>query len=651
MATILQTRNGTAAEWTIKNTLLAIGELGVENDTRKMKSGDGVTTWNSLPYMSGAATAAASAVSFNPTGSIAATNVQAAIAELDGEKASQVTGSVGRYAGMIAAGPPSVGTYLAGDWLQTQTGSGIWSCISGGSPGIWVSSHAPNDLQRGNIAQKKDWNMHYRYPGRVSATGLGFGAANRIIGAPYFIPEDVKLNQISFEILTGCHPNDTNAKLQFGVYSDHQGSPGELLWESAEINFSATATIGNTTVVITNAISGGQWVWLSARAKNIAFSSGTLRAMESSPYAVGSSVINSAYLDSSISLNGLLTDRGFGGQLPQRWPESALFNRATSLIPAYFLNFAADPDRNKSDRHNPDRFPVMLQRPELVGDACQEPCMWYDPRPATPADQKYVLFFSAGWVTQEYCWATAPSVDGPFTRRGYFGSGGRGNIYYENGVLYHYGSQNTGTPGGPVLCRFASGPEGLAAATPVNALIGTQGFPLGINFMNSCMIKRGTNDYVMLFENTDTGVDPGIWKAGLATGTSPQGPFTIQTWPLSSLMQTVTGHVGHWSAGSIVKVGSTYKQIYHAADKGNLPSEIFLATSTDLTNWTPLPRKVVGRKHPREWDQVADPWIFTDPAGLGKTYLFWSAVENDTETGCIMRSNPNKMDIAGLLGI
>jgi hypothetical protein len=53
MATQIQIRNGTAAEWTTDNPLLAVGEVGIENDTRKMKSGDGVTLWNSLLYMSG----------------------------------------------------------------------------------------------------------------------------------------------------------------------------------------------------------------------------------------------------------------------------------------------------------------------------------------------------------------------------------------------------------------------------------------------------------------------------------------------------------------------------------------------------------------------------------------------------------------------
>lgn len=50
--TLIQ-RNGTASEWTTKNPVLALGELGIETDTRKHKIGDGSTAWNNLEYGSG----------------------------------------------------------------------------------------------------------------------------------------------------------------------------------------------------------------------------------------------------------------------------------------------------------------------------------------------------------------------------------------------------------------------------------------------------------------------------------------------------------------------------------------------------------------------------------------------------------------------
>jgi len=47
---LLQTRSGTALEWSTVNPVLDLHEQGDETDTLKTKRGDGVTAWNSLPY-------------------------------------------------------------------------------------------------------------------------------------------------------------------------------------------------------------------------------------------------------------------------------------------------------------------------------------------------------------------------------------------------------------------------------------------------------------------------------------------------------------------------------------------------------------------------------------------------------------------------
>lgn len=43
-------RRRTAADWTSVNEVLLSAEAGLETDTRRVKYGDGVTAWNSLPY-------------------------------------------------------------------------------------------------------------------------------------------------------------------------------------------------------------------------------------------------------------------------------------------------------------------------------------------------------------------------------------------------------------------------------------------------------------------------------------------------------------------------------------------------------------------------------------------------------------------------
>lgn len=50
MAQIIQQRRGNASLWTSSNPVLAEGEVGLELDTGKRKTGDGVTAWDALAY-------------------------------------------------------------------------------------------------------------------------------------------------------------------------------------------------------------------------------------------------------------------------------------------------------------------------------------------------------------------------------------------------------------------------------------------------------------------------------------------------------------------------------------------------------------------------------------------------------------------------
>lgn len=50
MAWRIQLRRDTAAKWQLVNPVLALAEPGYEMDTRRRKTGDGVSAWNDLPY-------------------------------------------------------------------------------------------------------------------------------------------------------------------------------------------------------------------------------------------------------------------------------------------------------------------------------------------------------------------------------------------------------------------------------------------------------------------------------------------------------------------------------------------------------------------------------------------------------------------------
>jgi hypothetical protein len=52
MASKIQLRRGTAAEWTQANPILSQGEMGVETDTGKFKIGNNLNVWSTLSYVS-----------------------------------------------------------------------------------------------------------------------------------------------------------------------------------------------------------------------------------------------------------------------------------------------------------------------------------------------------------------------------------------------------------------------------------------------------------------------------------------------------------------------------------------------------------------------------------------------------------------------
>jgi hypothetical protein len=100
---------------------------------------------------------AGSAITNTPAGTIAATTVQAALNELDTEKAplasptftgvatspayaaSGLTGATqaSRYVGATASGAPASGTFSIGDFIIDRAGS-LWVCTTGGTPGTWA---------------------------------------------------------------------------------------------------------------------------------------------------------------------------------------------------------------------------------------------------------------------------------------------------------------------------------------------------------------------------------------------------------------------------------------------------------------------------------------------------------------------------------
>ena len=80
MATRMQQRRGTEAQWTTANPVLAAGEIGFETDTNQFKMGDGVNTWSDLTYFIDATTLSGSLDDYIP---LASAGVADGVATLD----------------------------------------------------------------------------------------------------------------------------------------------------------------------------------------------------------------------------------------------------------------------------------------------------------------------------------------------------------------------------------------------------------------------------------------------------------------------------------------------------------------------------------------------------------------------------------------
>lgn len=50
LLTRVSQRSNTSVGWTVANPVLLAGEMGMEIDTHRVKHGDGIHTWNELPY-------------------------------------------------------------------------------------------------------------------------------------------------------------------------------------------------------------------------------------------------------------------------------------------------------------------------------------------------------------------------------------------------------------------------------------------------------------------------------------------------------------------------------------------------------------------------------------------------------------------------
>lgn len=106
----IKLRRDTAANWTTNNPVLALGEPGLETDTRKVKYGDGVTAWTSLAYAAGGA-GATELDALTDVDATAATNAgYALVSDGDGTYSFAAVSATGDLVNVTSVAAPGAGT-------------------------------------------------------------------------------------------------------------------------------------------------------------------------------------------------------------------------------------------------------------------------------------------------------------------------------------------------------------------------------------------------------------------------------------------------------------------------------------------------------------------------------------------------------------
>lgn len=253
-------------------------------------------------------------------------------------------------------------------------------------------------------------------------------------------------------------------------------------------------------------------------------------------------------------------------------------------------------------------------------------------------DGTWKMWYGAGWDHPGLGYAT--STDGiswvKYASNPVYGQGGSGyantsasaEVVRIGSTLYLFTSGGTSPSDIRSTFRVATSSDGIAWTTQASSAT----LPAGTTYWgNRSVWIEGATWYMI----QEAGLVSGTYWAIYLYTSSDGLTWTITNGgaQLSSLQASAGGAYG---GSYLIREGATYHLWYHAvASAGNVPTNIYHATSTDRINWTQTsPNPVLTHTGSGfEIDQVADPSL----AVAGSTaYLFYSAVDNVAETSHVL---------------
>lgn len=218
MAVQIQIRRGTAAQWANSNPVLAVGELGLETDTRKLKIGDGVTLWNSLAY--GGALGPQGAQGFQgvagSSGGTGSQGVQGAVGAqgADGVQGAQGVQGASGVGTQGAQGAPGSGTASGNDTEVQYNNSGSFAGAD-----ILKISNATKAVQFANTYVERYKTL------TISTNTLTVNVAN---GTVFKVPLNSNINTFT---ITGT-PAISDSAASFILITTADGTTRSINWGS-----------------------------------------------------------------------------------------------------------------------------------------------------------------------------------------------------------------------------------------------------------------------------------------------------------------------------------------------------------------------------------------------------------------------------------
>jgi hypothetical protein len=176
LATRIQQRRGTAAEWASSNPILALGEIGFDTTNQNIRIGDGSSRWNDLDTISGPPGP------IGPQGDIGPQGIQGEQGATGPTGPTGPTGSAAFFVSVTAPTAPNDGD----GWFNSETAvTAIW--YEDGDSGQWVE--AGNSGPTGPIGPT----------GPTGAQGPSGGQSN----VAAIVPESANNGDFWFDSTTG----------------------------------------------------------------------------------------------------------------------------------------------------------------------------------------------------------------------------------------------------------------------------------------------------------------------------------------------------------------------------------------------------------------------------------------------------------------